>query len=147
MYIHEYGCIYILTNTVLAVSLHDCIVSNGRAKILLKENPKVVVNDAISSKVSTLHPKPNTLLDIYRENLFPQQPSTSTRKNFFLFVCFILYKHYLVSLPVPIWEGIWKKVPSFSVSCLLASSVRLQALPIAGGWCPTTLVSKVVKTQ
>ena len=28
-----------------------------------------------------------------------------------------MYKHYLVSLPVPIWEGIWKKVPSF---CLLS---------------------------
>lgn len=91
VYIHEYGCIYILTNTVLAISLHDCIVINGRAKILLKENPKVVVNDAISSKVSTLHPKPNTLLDIYRENLFPQQPSTSTRKNFFCFCFFLFY--------------------------------------------------------
>jgi len=50
---------------------------SGKAKILTgKKKKKAVVNNAISSKVPTLHPKPNTLLGIYRENLFPQQPST-----------------------------------------------------------------------
>ena len=122
--------------------LHYCIMINGRAKILLKK--KVVVNDAISSKVSTLYPKPNTLLGIYRENLFPQQPSTSTKKIFCFFIFIFLYKHYLVTvyrfqLGRHLEEG-----PFFSCLFSPPSSVRLQALP---GGVPTVLVSKVVKMQ
>lgn len=125
--------LYFNKHPVLAILLHDFVI-NGRAKILLKKTPNVVVNDAISSKVSTLHPKPNTLLDIYRENLFPQQPSTSTRKNFCVcFFCFILYKHYLVTVCRFQFGKAFGRRSPLSLSRLLASSVRLQALPIAGG--------------
>lgn len=76
MYIHEHGWISTFTYIGFNPLLHYYIMVSGKAKIFffLFFKRKAVINDTISSKVQTLHPKPNTWPDIYRENPFPNNP-------------------------------------------------------------------------
>lgn len=117
---------------------------SGKAKILTGEKKKQTKQSCgkqrnHSSKVPTLSPKPNTLLGIYRENLFPQQPSTVKFIPLLLFVQTLSGNSFTGNDR----EGNWKKVPSFFPTFSPSpspSAVRHQALP--GGRCHTVLVSK-----
>lgn len=107
---------------------------NGKAKVL-KKKKKPVVNDAISSKVSTLHPKPNTLLDIYREKPFSSTILNLNRKDLvfvgfvFFFLCLSFYTNTIwQEFTGYNWEGNWKKV-SLSFTSSPSWTRRLQALP------------------
>lgn len=133
MYIHEYGCISGHTHPVLTTLLHYYIMINGKSKILFKKSCSKRRNQqpGIDSTSQTKHG-----VYIYRENLFPQQPSTV--KVIFLLLL-LLYKHYLVTV-LPVTTG--KASGRRSSLCLSLSpfSMRLRALP--GGHSHTVLVLK-----
>lgn len=123
---------------------------NGKAKVLKKKKKKPVVNDAISSKVSTLHPKPNTLLDIYREKPFSSTILNLNRKDlvfvgFVFLFCFCLFIQTLSGKSLPVTTGKATGRRSPSLSPLLPPGQGGSRLCLGG--VPTVLVSKGVKTQ
>lgn len=111
MYIHEYGCISGHTHPVLTTLLHYYIMINGKSKILFKKSCSKRRNQqpGIDSTSQTKHG-----VYIYRENLFPQQPSTV--KVIFFFVVAFVQTLSGNSFTGYNWEGIWKKVLSLSFS-------------------------------